>query len=163
MSAIAAAIDINGNSVPSDAQINDEAFKAIRLLYAEGTELRIMRMYLLNPADAIAKAHFDKYNLDVSAVTADATAAKVIASDTRAALAYESAQGTIGYWQRFGDALKTAVPGSIDPAHIAAYHASVDPANAVIAAATPAILATVAQRATYRQAQLVAMPVRPFP
>ena len=56
MSDIASKIDINGNSVPSDAQINDEAFKAIRLLYAEGTELRIMRMYLLNPADAIAKA-----------------------------------------------------------------------------------------------------------
>lgn len=37
---IANAIEVNGNSAPSDEQINDEAFKAIRLLYAEGTELR---------------------------------------------------------------------------------------------------------------------------
>lgn len=162
MSTILSTVDINANSVPSDTQINDAAFKTIRTLYAEGTELRIMRMYLLNSADVIAKANFDKYNFDVSTVTADATAAKTLAAEARAALDYESAQAIVGYWQRFADALKVAAPGTIDPAHVTAYHAAVDPANATIAAATPAILATVAQRATFRQAQIAAMPVRPM-
>ena len=159
---IASTIDINGNSVPSDLQINDLAFKAIRALYAEGAELRIMRMYLLNTADAIAKAHFDKYNLDVSAITADAAAAKTVAASVRSALDYENATSIVGYWQKFGDALKTAAAGMVDPRYVASYHAAVDPANATIAAATPAILATVASRATYRQAQIVAMPFRPM-
>ena len=162
MSTIASQIDINGNSSPSETQINDLAFKAIRALYDEGAELRILRSYLDAPTDPVAKAHFDAYNADVLAVTTDATAAKVIATDVRAALAYESAQGTISYWQRFADALATAAPGTIDPAHIAAYHASVDPATVLVAAATPAILSTVAQRATHRQSLIAAMPARPF-
>lgn len=160
MSTIVSQIDINGNSSPSDTQINDLCFKEIRALYAEGAELRIMRSFLAGPADPIAKARFDKYNADVATIVADAAAARVIAADVRAALAFESAQGTIGYWQRFADYL-LAPTTPVDPLHLAAYHAAVDPAKLLIAAATPGILATVAQRATYRQAQLIAMP-RPF-
>lgn len=158
MSNIAAQIDINGNSAPADAQINDMAFKEIRAIYSEGAELRILRSYLTNPTDAIAAAHFDKYSLDVSAITADSVAAKVIAADVRSALAYESAQGTVGYWQRFADYIATAQPGTVDPAQLDRYHASIDPANAIIAAATPAILVTVALRATHRQALLAESP-----
>ena len=157
MSNIAAQIDINGNSAPSDTQINDEAFKAIRIIYTEGAELRILRTFLAAPADPVAKAHFDTYNADVAAIVADAAAAKVIAADVRAALAFESAEGIIKYWQRFADYL-LAPTTPVDPAHLAAYHAAVDPAKLLIAAATPGILATVAQRATHRQAQIVAMP-----
>lgn len=160
MSNIAAQIDINGNSSPSDTQINDLAFKEIRTLYAEGAELRIMRSYLSNPADAIAKAHFDKYNLDVSVITADAAAAKIVAADVRAALAFESAERTVQYWQRFADYLLTPTT-PVDSAHLAAYHADVDPAQALIAAAPPGVFATVAQRATARQTAMVAMPM-PF-
>lgn len=194
---ITSKIDIFGNSAPSDSQINDEAFKAIRALYTEGSELRILRSYLSNPADAIAKAHFDAYNTEVAAIVADAAAARVLADEVRAALAYESAQSTITYWQRFSeyltvdptvpvlpgyltraaDYLKSLVtpavvttpvaptpvapPIAITPAHLAAYHAAVDPAIAIINAATPAILATVAQRATQRQSTVATQP-RPF-
>lgn len=160
MSTIAAQIDINGNSVPSDEQINDEVVKAIRLSYSLDRELAIHWRRGANPTDAIAQAKYDKYNADVAVIVADAASARVIAADVRAALAFESAEGTVRYWQRFADYL-LAPTTPVDPAHLAAYHAAVDPAQALIAAATPAILATVAQRATHRQAQLVAMP-RPF-
>lgn len=120
-----------------------------------------MRTYLLKQADPVAKANFDKYNLDVSAITADASAAKVIAGDVRAALAFESAEGTIGYWQRFADYL-LAPTTPVDPLHLAAYHSAVDPANALIAAAPPAVLVLVAQRATYRQQLMAGGPVLPI-
>jgi len=161
MSTIASTIEVNGNSAPSDAQINDMAFKAIRALYDEGAELRIMRSYLVAPADPVAKAHFDKYNTDVSVICTDASAAKVVAQNVRAALDFESAEGTIGYWQRFADYM-LAPTAPIDPLHLDAYHAAVDPANALISAAPAAVLVLVAQRASYRQQLMSGVPTVPI-
>ena len=138
-------IDIHANQVPGDDQLNDQAFRAIRALYSQGREMKILRMMLLDPADPVAAANFTQYNTDIEAISAQLATAKTAAANLRAALAYEAAMHTLGWVEEVTARMK-AMGHPLVGLPMGISQANIDAANLTIQNVSADVLAIVKQR-----------------
>ena len=93
-------IDELSNEVLTDVEISNRVANIIESKYPHPSEIKVMRLYVANPNDVIAKAAFDAYHLDVEAIRAEGASARAKAAIVREAIAYE----------RAGDMLETTTP-----------------------------------------------------
>ncbi|MDD4926930.1 MAG: hypothetical protein PHF58_10560 [Methylotenera sp.] len=93
-------IDELSDEVMNDKEISDRVAAMIQSKYPHPSEIKILRMCFANPNDAISKAAFDAYHLDVEAIRAEGASARAKAAIVREAIAYE----------RAGDMLATTTP-----------------------------------------------------
>lgn len=82
-------IDELSNEVMTDAEISNRVAAMIESAYSPGSELKIMRRYLANPADVASKAAFDAYNADVEAIRTAGRIAKIKVGVVRESIAVE--------------------------------------------------------------------------